>query len=520
MATPRRDRNRAIRALQNAALTLLAVVACTPRDRRTPDDTVVLLIEDMVKTADPRCTQSNFDVKISRLVAPGLVALDTDDQRPRLELAASITRVDETTWDVIVHPEARFSDGAPVTAHDVAWTYDTMLREGSDAQYAAEFRKRFTGVEALSDQKVRFHLVAPLATFMTDIDVGILAEHSGQDRCTKDQILGAGPYRLVGIENRRVRLEVNPYYHGDAPPVPKVEVRVVKDATARIVMLVGGSADLVQNAVRYDLVDEVAARERVEVTSGPSLLLTYLMLHNQHPVLGDVRVRQAIALALDRPAIIDAMYQGRARLATGLLAPGHWAYQGDVARYDHDLARAARLLDEAGYPDPPGPAPRLRLTLKCTTDQFRVAVARVLAAQLAAVGLDVEVRAFERGTFLEDLKRGQFDLATAQTTDIGEPDFYRSYFHSERWPEKDKSGLNRWRYQNPRVDELVILGRQVSDPERRFALYSEVQQIVAEEVPIVPLWHEDNVVLHHRSVVGYRVLPNARYNGLVTVEKE
>jgi peptide/nickel transport system substrate-binding protein len=519
--TPRRHRNRATRTPPSRALAAVLVVAaaCAPRGRRTPDDTLVLLIEDALSTVDPRCTRSNYDTKVSRLIAPGLVVLDTDDQRPRPELADTIVQVDDTTWDVTVRPEARFSDGAPVTAADVAWTYDTMLRPGSDSIYAREFQKRFDEVVAVDDRRVRFHLVEPLATFMTDIDAGILAAHSGQDRCTTDRVLGAGPYRLVSLDRRRVVLAANPHYHGEAPRLPRVEIRVVKDGSARIVMLVGGSADLIQNAVRPDLVDEVAARERVAVASGPSTLLTYLLMNNQDARFADPRLRQAIALALDRPAIIDAMFQGRARLATGLLAPGHWAYEPDVARWDHDPARARQLLDDAGYPDPPGAAPRLSVVLKTTTDQFRVAVARVIAAQLAAVGIDVDVRAFERGTFIEDLRRGQFQLATGQTSDIGEPDFYRTYFHSSRWPEVDPGGLNRWRYQHPRVDELVMAGRQIADLSRRKEIYAEVQQIIAAEVPIVPLWHEDNVVISHRDVTGYRILPNARFNGLVTADK-
>src|SRR5262249_39296218 len=160
-----------------------------------------------------------------------------------------------------------------------------------------------------------------------------------------------------------------------------------------ILMLVGGSADLVQNAVRNDLVDDVIKRPRVRLESGPSVLLTYMLINNQDPVLADRRVRQAIALALDRNAIVGAKFSGRAVLATGILPPTHWAYNPNVTHWQHDIARANQLLDEVGlHPDARGV--RLHLVYKTSADAFRLSIARVIASQLAQVGIDVEIRPF------------------------------------------------------------------------------------------------------------------------------
>ncbi len=144
----------------------------------------------------------------------------------------------------------------------------------------------------------------------------------------------------------------------------------------------------------------------------------------------------------------------------------------------------------------------------------------MIAAQLAEVGIAVEVRAFEFGTFFSDIKKGSYQIATMQTTDIGEPDFYRTYFSSTRIPTAaDPNANNRWRYRNARVDELTEQGRRELDLSRRKAIYGEVQQIVARDVPVIALWHEDNVVLSNATVTGYRILPSARFGGLVSVEK-
>jgi peptide/nickel transport system substrate-binding protein len=285
-------------------------------------------------------------------------------------------------------------------------------------------------------------------------------------------------------------------------------------------MLVGGSVDVLQNTARADLVADLAAQPRVAVHGAPSLLLTYLMLNNDAPPLGDVRVRQAIALALDREAIIAAKLGGRAIVATGLLAPMQWAYTADVPRWDHDPARAEALLDAAGLPRD-GYGVRAHLVYKTSSDAFRVAVARIIAAQLAEVGLDVEVRPFEFATFFADVKRGNYELASMQTTPITEPDFYHFYFHSSHIPDAaDPDGGNRWRYRNAEIDRLTEAGRREVDLGKRKAIYADVQRIVARDVPIVPLWHEDNVVLSNIDVRGYAISAVAGLSGIADATKE
>ena len=502
-----------------ARVAVVAVVAslagCTPRDRRTPDDTLVVVIETAMTTADPRYALSSYDGKLAKLVCAGLTALDTPELEPRLELASRIDRIDDVTWDVAIRGDARFSDGAPITAEDVAGTYQALLAPDSDSLFHKSLSEKFARVEVRGPGLVRFHLKTALATLMTDLDFGIFRTTAGLPAPGK--VVGAGPYVVRQLSSQQVRLDANPHYVGGPPRTPHVEIRFVRDGAARLLMLVGGSADLIQNAVRLDLVDDLAGRPRVRIESAPSVILTYLMLNNDDPVLRDVRVRRAIGYALDRRAIIAAQFGGRAQLASGLVAPLHWAYNPDVPRYEHDPARAKQLLDEAGVRDPDGdgPRPRLHLVYKTSSDAFRVAVARVIAAQLAEVGLDVEVRSFEFGTFFADVKKGSYQLASMQTSDISDPDFYFTYFHSSWIPSATSpDGYNRWRYRSEIVDRLTAAGRRELDRPRRKAIYDQVQAQVAADAPVIPLWHEDNVVLTNIDVQGYQITPNARLVGL------
>jgi len=157
---------------------------------------------------------------------------------------------------------------------------------------------------------------------------------------------------------------------------------------------------------------------------------------------------------------------------------------------------------------------------KTSSDAFRIAIARVIAAQLAEVGIAVEIRSFEFATFFADVKRGAYQLASMQTTDITEPDFYFMYFHSSWIPAAPRfEGFNRWRYRSAVVDRLTAEGRQELDRARRPGDLRRGPAQVAEDVPIVPLWHEDNVVLSNRAVHGYTLTPNARLTGLRQLTK-
>ncbi|HUJ58746.1 MAG TPA: ABC transporter substrate-binding protein [Kofleriaceae bacterium] len=501
------------------AITLVALVACTPTRRRTPDDTLVVAIETPIRTVDPRFAVSNYDSKLVRLVAPGLTTVDTPNAEPRLELAAAIDHVDPLTVDVTLRADARFSDGSAVTADDVARSYGSAIDDRCGSTSAKNLGERFQAIEPRGDKVVRFHLWKPLGTFVTDIDFGVISYHGvAPGACSPPRVIGAGPYVLRELTSFAAKLDANPYYP-TPPRLPHVEIRFVRDASARILMLVGGSIDLLQNAARPDLIDDLAGRPRVHVEAAPSVILTYLMMNNDDPVLRDLRVREAIALALDRPAIIAAKFGGRAVLATGLLPPSHWAYEPDVPRWNHDPARARALLDQAGLPPDAGGV-RLHLVYKTSADDFRVAVARVIAAQLAEVGIEIEIRPFEFATFFADIKRGNFQIATMQTAEITEPDYYFAYFNSSRIPDaKDPDANNRWRYRSAEVDRLTEAGRRETDPAARKQIYSQVQRIVARDLPIIPLWHEDNVVLSNVDVQGYRIVPNARFSGLISATK-
>lgn len=509
-------------APRHFSILCLALVACAPRTRRTPDDTLVYVLEQQVRELDPRYVITNHETKISRLVAPALVSVDQPSLEAKLELAERVERVDPVTWDVTIRTGPRFSDGTPLTARDVVYTFETTLHDRKSFAFHL-FDERLRSVEALGEHTVRFHLKEPLATFVTDLEFGIVsadATEKAGGHFAGGSVIGAGPYRVVEMRPNLVVLERNPFYDGLAPPLRRLELRTITDTNARLLVLVGGSADAALNGVRLDLLPRLEDKPRLKVTTAPSALLTYLILNNEDPILRDPRVRQAIAFALDRETIVRGRLDGQARLATGLLPPGHWAYTAEVPTYRHDPARARALLDSAGYK--PGPdGVRFSLVYKSSSDATRIAVARDVAQALAEIGVAVEVRSFDFATVFSDLKRGNYQISSLQTGSIAEPDMYYTYFHSSRVPTaaNPDAGQNRARYRSDEADRLMEAGRHELDRDRRKEIYAELQALMARDLPVIPLWHEDNVAVLNRDVVGFELLPNAYLSPLARVSK-
>jgi len=501
-------------------LAALSLAACAQPSTPQPPPTATVLIEASVRHLDPRFALSAYSVKACRLVHASLVSVDNPRSEPRLELAAAVRQPDERTYEVDLRPGLTFHDGHPLTTADVAWTIESVRDPKLGSPFSGMYTK-VVRIEVLDELRMRFVLDRPHAPFLTDLVMGVVPAHL--TRATghyAGPVVGAGPYRVARWDSEE-RLELLRFdgYAGGKPTIPRVVLRTIRDDNSRLLAMMGGAGDLVQNGVNPMLLEVLRSHERLEVSTAPSIAYNYLGFNLEDPALGDRRVRRALAHALDRGTIIRQRFQGTARPATGMLAPGHWAYSSDVQRYPYDPARAAALLDAAGFVDPDGagPQPRLTLTLKTTTNRFRRSLARLVAYQLGQVGVRVEVRAFEWGTFFEDVKSGNFQLYTLQWPTVVEPDLYHWIFHSEMipTPENRGRGANRGHYRNPTLDGLIERGRREPDLSRRRAIYAEVQAILARDLPYISLWHEDNIAVTSRRLKGYTILPNARFGGLL-----
>ena len=238
------------------------------------------------------------------------------------------------------------------------------------------------------------------------------------------------------------------------------------DATVRVLEFKKGTLQLLQNDIEPDTVSWLEKKTDAIIESHQGTTFQYVGINLTHPILKHQKVRQALAYAIDRDRIIRYLLKGQAMPANGLLSPLHWAYNETVPHWPYDPARAKQLLDEAGFTDPDGDGPkaRFRLSFKSTNIDLRRRIAEAIKEQLREVGIDLEIRTYEWGTFYSDVKKGNFHLFSLAWVGILDPDIYYNIFHSTSVP---PNGDNRGRYSNPVVDDLLEQGRRETDQRRR-----------------------------------------------------
>lgn len=405
------------------------------------------------------------------------------------DLAESVRAESALVHVAILRRDLTFSDGTPLRARDVVSTFEGLADPALGSVYARNYA-RLRSVVALDDRTVRFELDAPHATFLTDLEVPVVRAEDAHRRLAwrERPPIGAGPYVLGDANARHVTLEANPRWHGGVARHPRVQLDVVRDDNTRALRLLGGRADAALNAVPPLLLPLFEDDERFEVRAAPGIGTTYLGFHTERVPL---QVRQAIAHAIDRAALVETKLGGRAALAESWIPRDHWADASlDPTQHDPEAARA--LLREQ-RPDRP-------LLLRVSADRFRVSIARAIAAMLREVGVTVDVRPSEPGTLIADLNEGRFDLCLLQVPEVIEPHVLSWFFASDRVPGVGNGGANRWRLRDPALDALLERGRTASDRADRVAIYHDAQRRLRELLPVLPLWQEESVLVVRRGL--------------------
>jgi len=492
---------------------LLALAACTPS---RPADQLVVAIESSPVTLDPRLATDAYSEHVTQLLFDSLVRV-TDDGRVVPELAESWSRPDPLTYRFTLRRGVRFHDGRELTAEDVRYTFASLLDPATASPHRPLYQM-IDRITALGPYEIEFHLSAPHAPFLVNLVRGIIpSPHGEADRDLARHPVGAGPFRFVRwLPDERLELAAFADYYGGAPAFSGIVIKILPEETIRLLELQKGELDVAQNTIPLEALPLLKQDGRFRISTSPSTTYTYLGMNLRDSRLADRRVRQALACAIDRPAIIRELFRGYAQEATGLLSPLHWAYEPAVTRVGYDPARAKALLDAAGLADPDGDGPQLRTMFVFKTSQNEPArrVAEVLQQQLAAVGIGLTIRSYEWGTFYADIKSGNFELYTLSWVGVVEPDLYYDLFDSASRP---PDGLNRGGYANSTVDRLVERGRRTADPAARRAIYAEVQRLLADDLPVVSLWYPMNVVVLHRRVENFSPSSSGDWRPLAAV---
>jgi peptide/nickel transport system substrate-binding protein len=484
---------------------VLLVEGCGPRPREA--DVLTLAIDSGPASLDPRLGSDEASRRVNELIYNGLFRVN-EEALPEVDLAASYERPDDLTVIVTLRENVSFHDGSSLTSRDVAYTYRSILQDE-----VPSFRKGDLSVldeiSTPDDRTIVFRLKRPFAPILTNLNIPILRDGAGPEAARLP--IGTGPFQLVRYrKDEDLVLRRFERHFAGRSGTANIRLRIIPSETGRLLELLKGSVDMIVNDLTPDQFARVRRTPGYVVESRPGRNYVYMAFNMEDPILSDRRVRLAIALALDRADIVRHLLLGRATLSTGFLPPDHWAYAGNVARHLPDRDAATRLFDQAGLRDPdgPGPEPRFRLIYKTPTGELARQQAAVIQQQLAAVGIGIEIRAYEWPTFYDDLKAGRFQIVVSNWTEIGDPDILRLRFHSKYVP---PHGFNRGRYRDLEVDDLLEEGAATLDEGARLRAYASVQSILARDLPYISLWHKHVTVAHHQRVRGFRLTPGADF---------
>ncbi len=472
-----------------------------------------MAIESSPNNLDLRIGTDAQSERIGGLIFDGLLRKDEHfELRPWI--AQSWDQPDPLTWIFHLRDGVRFHDGRPLEAEDVAWTIRSMI----DGTLATSKGGAFAAVQEVTAPDrltVIVHLKRPDAGLLFNMSDGLFGiVPRGSGKTFSRHPVGSGPFRfLSAVEDKEVVLDRNPTYWAGPPKLDRVRFAVVPDAITTALELEKGSADAESNAITLDEVHALQSRPNLQIQTAPSSVVVYANFNVTDPILRDRRVRQAIASSIDRRPIIDALWRGQAHEAGSLLPPGHWARasDADLPAYPHDVRRAEHLLDLAGYPRRPD-GTRLRLTLKTSTDETTRLIAAILQQQLRSAGIDLQIRSAEFGTFYADITKGAFQMYILRWIGSNEdPAIFRYAYGSGSMP---PNGGNRGHYTNPEIDRLLADAEATPNRDRRRQDYIQVQEILATDLPSIPLWYPDNELVHARRLEHLELSPSGQFDFL------
>lgn len=471
-------------------------------------DTLVVSVSSDIHTMDPGVSSDNYDWRQIYPCYDRLVKYKVKDGVGLTEvepMAAESWTVSEDglKWVFKIRKGITFDDGTPLNAEAVRYSFDRTLAIGKGP---ADNLTAIASMTVVDDYTLEITLKNPYGPFLQTlatngasiINPKVAAKAVGDDKAQAflaENIDGSGPFKIVEwTRGQRCVLEAKPDYWGEKPKLKKVIIRFMSESADRRMALEQGDVDIAENI----LIDQIPALEKntnIVVNRFPSQMVEYVYVNCQNEKLKDPAVRQALSYAVDYQGIIDHVLQGNGVQMRGPIPDGMWGHRKDVFQYKLDVAKAKELLRAAG-------AENLELTLiyserRATWEQ----IALVMQANLADIGVKLNLELMANPTLRDKIDKGDFDLCLGAWS----PDFADPYMFMNFWFDSAKAGLpgNRSFYKNDKVDELVRKAEVSSDVEERKKLYSEAQDIIMQEAPYIFLYQIQTIVPLRADVQGY-----------------
>jgi peptide/nickel transport system substrate-binding protein len=460
---------------------LFALLALgTPAFAADRSSTIVVSQGSDVLTLDPMLDTSPISVNVFRNIFDALTRIAADGSVTPL-LAESWTASEDTkTWEFTIRSNAKFHDGEPVTAEDVAWSYQQLASEAKSP--VRTYINKVKSVEVSGPNKVKFTLTEPFAPF--DRQVSLISiipkrvfEKIGPAKFAVEPV-GSGPFKVVRwVKDDYVELAAFDDYWAGAPKIKTLIFKPVPSANTRAAALMSGDLDVVP-ILPPALVDLLSSRQGLRVEKVPSNKVVYLGIDVNNPALRDVRIRQAIDLAIDRNVLTSRLLRGLGKPTGQLIAPVTFGYSPDIKPTEFNPARARELVAASGYK-----GEKIVLQYPNNNLAFGDEVAQAIANYLGQVGINVELQGMEYSAFFPlwaSRKLNGLHLFAYGPSIMDADQIIGSLY--------DKAGRIYWT--DPRVQQLADQQRGEHDKDKRRALIGEILKLSKDNVPYAPLYQE------------------------------
>ena len=496
-------------------LSLLAFVSCT-QSYLSPQDTLVTAITSPQQTLDPLFSTSANSQHIGQLVHAGLTKIGTE-LVPVPHLAKKFRILNNRSIEFTLRKGCLFHNGREITVDDI----EKNLMFYSDPENKSPFMKAFqriTRFEKRGPQTFRLHTKDIEPGILTDLSLlKIIPIESYNGEKFLKTPLGAGPYTVTKNNSGGVLLQRFETKCLPLPISPKIHVKVVREDLSRYLKLQKGEIDIILNDLDYRKLQKITVNKvpGVRAIVGKGIAYQYIGLNLANPALKKKKVRQAIAYSLDIPSIIKYKLSGMAVPTASLLSETNWYFNKKIRPLKTNLALAKKLLDEAGYYNGENNKPKLTLSLKTTTNKIVVENATAIKSQLEKSGIIIKHEAFEWGTFYGDVKARNTEMFLLRWVGVTTPEHFFNIFHSG---ERERN--NRTNYVNKELDRYLEIAKGTMNRKKRKFAYDKVQEIVAQDLPYISLWHNNNFVAYRTNLEGTVLFPNGSWQTLSMIEKK
>ena len=484
---------------------LFTILSCGKKEEEVKGNKPLIVAQGAdARTLDPQKAIDTPTVRVYNQIYDGLVKKD-NDMNIVPGLAESWNKVDERRTIFNLRKGVKFHNGETLTAKDVKFTLDRMKNQPTVSFLISEI-ELINVIDDYTVEIVTKNGFGPLLSHLSHPGAVILNEKAvtnSSERYDQNPV-GTGPYILdKWLAGDRIFLKANPEYYLGKSAIENIVIKAIPEGTNRTIALETGEADIVYDVDPVDI-DKIKSNNDLKFLYEQSLGNSYLGLNTQHKPFDDVRVRQAIAYAINVDDIIEVVYKNTAIPGSSPISPKIPGYNKDVKNYEYNVEKAKKLLAEAGYPN------GFKTSIWINDNTSRKDIATILQDQFKTLGIDAAIETLEWGAYIDRTAAGEHDMyILGWVTVTGDPDYgLYPVFHTSA---HGRAG-NRSFYSNATVDRLLDEARISTDQEKRMDNYREIQRIIQEEIPSITMVYNNQNVATQKYVENFVLHPTGYFN--------